>query len=71
MKRSEIKDLLNLLKQFGEEETKDQEELSIIQSAYDLVENSSIEFDNLVSESIADDVEDPYNEEERDYLERE
>lgn len=60
MTRSQLKALMDMLTQYGEEETNDAEELSIIKNAYDLVEQSLIDFQNDLDESIKADEDNDY-----------
>lgn len=60
MTRSQLKTLMEMLTQYGEEETNDAEELSIIKNAYDLVEQSLIDFQNDLDESIRADEDNDY-----------
>lgn len=62
MTRSQLKALMDMLTQYGEEEAKDAEELSIIKNAYDLVEQSLIDFQNDLDESIRADEDSDYSE---------
>lgn len=57
MKRSQLYQLVELLKQFGEEEVRTSNSLSIIKKAHELVEDSLMEFNQLVDDSIRSDEE--------------